>query len=326
LFVGTVVQILEPTSEPETQPDGSVEVHFGGDRRVTLRMDERFVGDVGTEVTVTTGSGGGDCGYGFEVGKSYLVSAGNWEGRLYTGICSITAPVHEAYARIQQLRALRDGARVASLTGVLIHHEWDPFSYKTLVDVPLAHTPVRVRTPAGELSMNTDEDGGFSLYGLPAGRYSLAADLPQGLTAATRNGNEFNLELGACATRLLIAGPSGGVRGRIIDGKGKPLSGVVVQLDRAGVPQTAQASHADAAELREFHTALTAWIEEDGTYEFNRLPDGDYKLQIVKSDEAFARGAIKPLKTIAADADPVQVRGGNTVEVGDTVLDVKSKK
>ena len=52
-------------------------------------VDENFSGAAaGSEATVYTGTGGGDCGYPFVPGVSYLVYAGqqNGDGRLHTGI------------------------------------------------------------------------------------------------------------------------------------------------------------------------------------------------------------------------------------------------
>lgn len=78
LFIGTVISIT-PEQPPEVQADGTLVEYFGGDRKVTLRVDERFAGALGPEFEVTTGSGGGDCGYPFELGGSYLVEADIWK-------------------------------------------------------------------------------------------------------------------------------------------------------------------------------------------------------------------------------------------------------
>lgn len=44
------------------------------------------------KITIRTGSGGGDCGYGFEFGKEYLVFAWPYKGLWYTSICTYTTP------------------------------------------------------------------------------------------------------------------------------------------------------------------------------------------------------------------------------------------
>src|SRR5688572_26092023 len=42
-------------------------------RRVTLQVAEVFRGDVRGDIDLLTGSGGGDCGYPFAAGETYLV-------------------------------------------------------------------------------------------------------------------------------------------------------------------------------------------------------------------------------------------------------------
>lgn len=84
-------------------------------RVAVLEITERFKGDIPPYVTIATGSGGGDCGYSFEVGKSYVVD-GEWSddkllSRLggaarvvTTSICSLTTPEDKAQAMLQRLR------------------------------------------------------------------------------------------------------------------------------------------------------------------------------------------------------------------------------
>ena len=67
-------------------------------RRVRFTVDRVWRGDVAGSIEVTTGSGGGDCGYGFRKGRKYLVYASEWEGRLTTTICSPTKPLDRAAA------------------------------------------------------------------------------------------------------------------------------------------------------------------------------------------------------------------------------------
>jgi hypothetical protein len=73
-------------------------------RRVTLRVDRAWKGVESRRVVVITGMGGGDCGFPFQRGKSYLVYAhGTGDGLLSTGICGRTAPLGYADADLRQL-------------------------------------------------------------------------------------------------------------------------------------------------------------------------------------------------------------------------------
>jgi hypothetical protein len=71
----------------------------------TVRFDaERaWKGVTESAVTVTTGNGGGDCGYSFEQGKEYLVYAYGDKESLGTGICSRTQPIIDAYVDLAAL-------------------------------------------------------------------------------------------------------------------------------------------------------------------------------------------------------------------------------
>lgn len=61
-------------------------------RLVRLAIDGPSRGVTGTSVDVWTGTGGGDCGFGFKEGLRYVVYAYRQaDGTLSTGICSRTA-------------------------------------------------------------------------------------------------------------------------------------------------------------------------------------------------------------------------------------------
>ncbi len=78
VFVGEVIEIVQ---KPNVF---FVEVKFA--------VEQKWNDGIEKTVTVTTGKGGGDCGYSFEVGKKYLVYASNGENTLRTNICTKTAP------------------------------------------------------------------------------------------------------------------------------------------------------------------------------------------------------------------------------------------
>ena len=65
VFLGTVLDI----SRESAPKDGFLATH------VTFQVAEPFIGmeAYGKEVEIRTGRGGGDCGYPFTVGKSYVV-------------------------------------------------------------------------------------------------------------------------------------------------------------------------------------------------------------------------------------------------------------
>lgn len=95
VFVGDATAI-EQLTEPE----------MWGSRRITFVVREAFKGVEGRLVDVLTGSGGGDCGFSFGVGSTYLVYAHRHPttGRLNTGICSSTALLDRSSGNLKLLR------------------------------------------------------------------------------------------------------------------------------------------------------------------------------------------------------------------------------
>jgi hypothetical protein len=101
--------------------DGDVFIKTKDSRGVTLyrvavfEVSEKFRGDIPPFVIIATGSGGGDCGYPFETGKSYMID-GEWTldetlanlgggaRAATTSICSLTAPEDRATEILERLR------------------------------------------------------------------------------------------------------------------------------------------------------------------------------------------------------------------------------
>lgn len=97
VFVGRVVHIRP------TLVGWGVEGGPWMERRVTLRVDRAWKGVNARTVVLNTGRGGGDCGFPFRRGESYLVFAHEHEGSLGTGICTRTAYLTEAAVDIRDL-------------------------------------------------------------------------------------------------------------------------------------------------------------------------------------------------------------------------------
>lgn len=81
----------------------STDVDGYPERRVAFRVDAAWKGAPGETVVISTGLGGGDCGYPFRAGREYLVFAEAEDGALFTGICSLTSPIEEAEAELALL-------------------------------------------------------------------------------------------------------------------------------------------------------------------------------------------------------------------------------
>jgi hypothetical protein len=164
VFTGKVVSI-------ESRANAGPE--FFGSRLVRFEVAEAFRGVSTAVVEASTGSGGGDCGYPFVVGQSYLVYALQADGSqaLTTGICSRTRPLSEAAEDLAYMRTLpATGSLGATITGS-VHHRDRNISPKPGVTVlaPVASMSVTMDCDGAAYRGTTDANGRFLITGVPVG-------------------------------------------------------------------------------------------------------------------------------------------------------------
>ena len=174
-FVGTVINIENPPNE-EVVADQS------GLSRYRFRIDENISGFEEKEVDIYSGRGGGDCSYHFRMGESYFVTPykgtaalmaiyGTDQGRLMAGICTATQPISSATALLKELRARKRGG--AAVVGVLRTEPGpDDFNHR------IPDATVELQTANTTLSTQTETDGFYQFYGVPAGTYQFAVKVP----------------------------------------------------------------------------------------------------------------------------------------------------
>ena len=211
--------------------------------RYRFRIDERFApatpSAFSEQIDVFSGGQDGDCGYRFKAGQQYVVyTHPGTDGRLFATICSGTRPASEARALLPQLRAMRDGRRVASVFGVLRKSEPPFLALPEDPEQPLANIPLRLRSHDDRFETSSDADGVYTFYDVHAGEYSFTARLPvrMELTHRSLTGGlaEFRIPNGACYEFDLNALPTGHIRGSVLGPNGKPLPIASVELYRAG--------------------------------------------------------------------------------------------
>lgn len=272
IFRGTVVSRFHAgTPSPAGVYPVSSQLGF----RFSVSESYRGPAVAGQEIVVNTGNGGGDCGYPFAVGISYLVYAFTDKDGLSTNICTPTSPAVMVAAVIPQLRALQNGQRVDDLFGT-IGSAPKGVGYEDLIQTtPLADVTVRVigkRTP--ERSTTTDKDGVYTFPTLPSDTYRVEIDLPAGMSTWQRNrGDKVSIQIGAegvfgCRTDL-FARPDGQISGWVVDDTGNGLAGFV-SITPADVKE------AEAANRR---GGLPGYTTEDGSFKLSLLPPGRYRLR-----------------------------------------------
>jgi hypothetical protein len=196
--------------------------------KITLSVSEQFRGAAGDTFVIRSGLGGGDCGYPFEVGHEYLVFANQNQGELIVTSCSATRPPKMAIARIEQLRALRDGTTLPDLYGFVGTHPlvggeagWEQVQ-------PMPGLTVTARSDTAEYRSQTADDGMYRFRGLPRGRYKLGVAAPPGRYALWGGGAEYpGTDAGIpCAMNFEVFW-DGLIRGIVVGRDGQPASGMI---------------------------------------------------------------------------------------------------
>jgi hypothetical protein len=264
IFLGKVVA-MERVGEP------SVSLSSHAARFI---VEERFRGaDVtGKEIVIYTGEGGGDCGYPFVAGTSYLVyaSGGASDGRLHTSICSETKPAVRVGGVLPELRAIRDGKRPDDVFGT-IGAAPEGGGWEALTESqPLAGVPVRATGTSGRsFSSRTDSRGAYAFPSLPAGTYRIEPDLQQGFERPQPRTAELTADGAACRIDS-FAWPDGRIEGTVVDSNGNPVIGFVT---------LEPADPVEAAAARKRGGMRSEDAGADGTFSLHRLAPGRYRLR-----------------------------------------------
>ena len=236
--------------------------------RYHFRIDDKFAGPDAGEIDIYSGGDDGDCGYRFKMGMQYIVfTQQETEGRLFATKCNGTRPASEGLALLPQLRAMRDGRRVASVFGVLRRTDPPTLALPSDPDDPLPNTPLRLHSRYDRFTATTDQNGVYAFYDVHAGEYTFTADLPptMQLTQRTLVGPLplFKIPNGACYEYNVDALPTGHIQGSVIGPDGEPLRLASVELFRVG--------YYDAS-----HSGLWTFQGAKGVFDFDHVGPGEY--------------------------------------------------
>ena len=313
VFLGTVTAVEEISSTVPRSTDSSsppVDIVASRLTRYHFRIDERFAGpaapDQASEIDIFSGGDDGDCGYRFKQGQQYVVfTEQGTEGRLFATICNGTRPAGEARALLPQLRAMRNGQRVASVFGVLRRAD-PPFLAPTDdPEDPLPKVSLKLRSRDDRFETSTDASGVYSFYDVHAGEYNFTANLPvrMELTQKTLVGGlpPFKIPNGACYEYDVDALPTGHIRGSVVDVDGKPLSLASVELYRAGSYENSR-------------PGLWGFQGAKGVFDFDHVGPGDYVVVFNRTNRMdpnspFPR-TFYPGVLDASEARPIKLKDG----------------
>jgi 5-hydroxyisourate hydrolase-like protein (transthyretin family) len=311
VFVGTVTDARERKFEAKNKDDIDwTPVVF------KFSVSQAFSGVEGAEAEVATGRGGGDCGYGFRKGETYLVYA--FTGRdgktLATGICMRTRPVSEASEDLEFLRGLAARPSGVSLSIQVARRLEGVKSGDSKPLGGLADARLVVEGEGDSREVKTDAGGRATLSGLKPGAYKVRLLLPEELTTYKEE-QEVRVADRGCASVYYGVSDNGRIEGKVTDAEGRPVSGVTVTLVEADDPEP------------EKHYARYERTNDEGRYAFKGVPPGRYLLAVNLSQypqpddptNAYPRtyypGVARP-----ADAEAVRLGAGEGVKGRDFTL------
>lgn len=283
--------------------------------RYHFHIDENFAGADFGDVDIFSGGEDGDCGYRFEKGRQYVVfTRKKDDGRFFTTICTGTKPASAAQALMPQLRAIRDGKRVASVFGILRRVNPPLLAPPDAPEDALANVPVKLRSRDDRFSTSTGADGVFSIYDVHAGEYQFSADLPGNMDLGEKAQEAFTIPNGACYEYDVSAVPTGRIRGSVVGPDGKPLPLASVELYRLG-------------QYQDLRSGLWRSQGASGFFDFANVGPGEYILVFNRGNRpnySFPR-SFYPGVADASHAEAIKLEDGQqllnaNIRVGDAGL------
>jgi hypothetical protein len=207
------------------------------DRRMVHIAVERVVRGVeGTVVDVWTGMGGGDCGFDFKAGERYVVYAWRRDGALTTGICSRTRLLSDAAEDLAYFAALPSAPSAGVVSGTIVHFATRGPDVPT-EKVPVADVQVLLRSTGGVFSGMTDPAGRYTIAHVPPGTYDFEVLPPSGFSRRFLGAHVELKDPRACVVQDFGLRYDGRVSGTLVDGRGKPVADLRVDIAPADRPE-----------------------------------------------------------------------------------------
>jgi hypothetical protein len=265
VFVG---QVLETTSvkHPVNADSWSLgySMHFA--------VDESLRGEVGSDVNVETGNGGGDCGTPLPPGGRFLIFAyRNKSGELWTGMCSgdrLLANDVSSEQIVNQYRTLiRSG--VATIFGKVVSSK-PVWKGDEVADgagpKPVRGVVVNARSKNFTTTATTSQDGSYQFDRLPNGQYTIVPEISSSVDFDHEDEDKYGADVsdGGCADVTFKLQPKTRIQGHLALPEGLKLKLVEV----VAIP----------IHLQHLNQFSGQWdlTDEDNNFTIWPLPPGDY--------------------------------------------------
>lgn len=307
IFVGKVLSVGAATKSGDEFPSMR--------RLVRFDVGESFKGTPVGEVDVATGSGGGDCGYNFIVGRTYIVYAHRnaATGQLGAGICSRTGPIEQAAEDLAYLR----GPFVAPsesgvIRGTVTRHDPALAPDQPTRRAPFAGADIRLEGYARAYTATSADDGSYE-FRVPVGEYRLFATVRDGVYAmpGIEGRTVWLRDTRGCGVMDIAVRPDSRIAGRLLDGSGQPMPFMSVELVTARQLQSTSLS-----------ATTRTLTDARGRFEFTQLEAGRYApgLTLRRNSRSGVDTAVWISRDGTATAHTADVDPEGRVDMGDLQL------
>jgi len=306
-FVGTGI---ETTQVKRPQDKGGWKLGYS----MRFAVDESLKGDLGTEVIIETGSGGGDCGTPLAPGGKFLIFAYKSEdGKLWTGLCSGNRAIGTGSSDNQLVEQYRSLVRrgTGSIFGHLSFAEpiWNQNDLEEGNDKPFGAVRVVARSPRFTVAVQADKDGLYQFDSLPPGKYTVVPDISTQMDFDHEYEDRYQVDLsaGGCAQVNFRVQPITRIKGHIA----RPPGVESKLIEVVAVPVHAMI-------LNQF-SGKTDFAGDDGRFDLWPLPPGDYYVGVNITSSPKADSPYPPTYwpgvTSKEAASVVHVRKGEIKEL-----------
>jgi hypothetical protein len=273
---------------------------------VTLDVRQAWKGVAPGTIQVVTDTSTASCGFEFHAGRRYLVFARQLEPRqLEVSGCSATREFDGTGNDAAFLASLAEPGRGGRIFGKI-----DPPTARIEGTPPPAPVPTDLPvtlTWQGQSRTTRSANGTYEFSGLAPGTYEVTATAPEGFVAGDWR-EPLTIPNGhACVERNVSLGHGGRIIGQAIDGKGRGVSGVRIDIigseSRLPVPHESWAARDTAS---------------DGFFELRWLPPGRYLVGVNFQDHPTEYRPY-PMSVYPGGGAPphtIEVSPGQVVDLG----------
>ena len=259
IFVGKVLHVGPAAATGDQFPSRQRPVRFD--------VTEAFKGVPLGELVVMTGQGGGDCGYAFAEGRTYIVYAHRSAatGQLGAGICSRTAPVEQAGEDLAYLRGpFVTPAEEGPIRGTVTRYDPAPGPNLPSRRTPFAGADIRLEGYARAWTTTSGEDGAYE-FRVPPGEYRMFVNVRDGVYSmpGTEGRTVWLRDARGCGRQDIAVRADSRMAGRLLDTAGRPVPFMSVEVVQERQLQSAS-----------FSTSTRTATDEQGRFEFRQL-EGD---------------------------------------------------